>query len=239
MKLRRVATGIPGLDPLLEGGFPAGKSYLLTGSSGTGKSIFCMQFLLKGLNDGEKAVYVVVDEKPQDILEHAAALDWDLGKFINKKQLLILDASAYFTAHVESEREREVDLQKTVTDLAAYVKRMEASRVVIDPVGPLVMLGESTTRVQEHVRILVHSLQKNSGSTNVLTSYSIAHPGGSAQSGVEEYLVEGVLVLSVSRSQNRIVRTLSIRKMRSTAVDLVEYPFTIKKGKGIVLSPLL
>jgi len=239
MKQKRVATGIPGLDPLLEGGFPAGKSYLLTGSSGTGKSIFCMQFLLKGLNDGEKAVYVVVDEKPRDILEHAASLGWDLRKFIDNKQLLILDASAYFAAHVESEREREVDLQKTVTDLAAYVKRMEASRVVIDPVGPLVMLGESTTRVQEHVRILVHSLQENLDSTNVLTSYSIANSGCAAQSGVEEYLVEGVLVFLVSRSQNRIVRTLSIRKMRGTAADLMEYSFTIKKGKGIVLSPLL
>ena len=239
MKQRRVATGIPGLDPLLEGGFPAGKSYLITGSSGTGKSIFCMQFLLKGLMDGEKAVYVAVDEKPRDILEHGASLGWELGKFIENKQLLILDASAYFTARVEPGREREVDVQKTVADLAAHVKRIEASRVVIDPVGPLMMLGASSTRVQEHARILVHSLQENLGSTNVLTAYSITNALGAAQSGVEEHLVEGVLVASVSRAQNRIVRTLSVRKMRGTAVDLMEYPFTIKKGKGIVLSPLL
>lgn len=239
MKHKRVATGLPGLDPLLEGGFPARKSYLVTGSSGTGKSIFCLQFLLKGLMDGEKAVYVAVDEKPRDILEHAASLGWDPRKFIDNKQLLILDASGYFTGRVGPARERDVDIQKTVTDLAAYVKKMEASRVVIDPVGPLIMLGESTTRVQEQVRMLVHSLQENLGSTNVLTSYSIADSGGAVQSGIEEYLVEGVLVLSVSRSQNRIVRTLSIRKMRGTAVDLVEYPFTIKKGKGIVLSPLI
>src|SRR3990172_7844112 len=78
MENKRVSTGIPGLDPLIEGGFPAGKSYLITGESGTGKSIFCMQFILKGLVGGEKAVYVAVDEKPADILEEAASLGWDL-----------------------------------------------------------------------------------------------------------------------------------------------------------------
>src|SRR4051812_3638293 len=237
MKSRRVPTGIPGLDPLIEGGFPAGKSYLLTGAAGTGKSIFCMQFLLKGLADGEKAVYVSVDVKPNDILEHAASLAWDPGKFVKNKQLLILDASAYFIARAGS-RDKELDVQKTVADLAGYVKNKEAARVVIDPAGPFVMQGDSATRAQENMRMLVHALQENVDSTNLLTSYALSGRGSTA-SGVEEYLVEGVLALAISRSQERIVRTLSIRKMRGTAIDLTEYPFTIKKPKGIVLSPLL
>ncbi len=74
MENKRVSTGIPGLDPLIEGGFPAGKSYLITGESGTGKSIFCMQFILKGLLEGEKAVSVAVDLKPVDILEEPVSL---------------------------------------------------------------------------------------------------------------------------------------------------------------------
>jgi circadian clock protein KaiC len=237
MKARRVATGVPGLDPLIEGGFPAGKSYLLTGAAGTGKSILCMQFLLKGLADGEKAVYVSVDEKPHDILEHAASLGWDAGKYVKNKQLLILDASAYFIARAGA-RDKDLDVQKTAADLSGYVKNMEATRVIIDPAGPFVMQGDSTTRAQENMRMLVHSLEENANSTNLLTSYAIAD-ASSAASGVEEYLVEGVLALSISRSQDRIVRTLAIRKMRGTAIDLTEYPFTIKKPKGIVLSPLL
>src|ERR1043165_9345158 len=105
MKSHRVATGILGLDPLIEGGFPSGKSYLLTGAAGTGKSIFCMQFLLKGLADGEKAVYVSVDVKPNAILDHGTALGWDLGKYVKTKQLLILDASAYFLARAGTREE--------------------------------------------------------------------------------------------------------------------------------------
>ncbi|MGH7846782.1 MAG: RAD55 family ATPase, partial [Candidatus Binatia bacterium] len=57
MDRKRVATGLPGLDPLIEGGLLEGKSYLVTGDPGGGKSIFCVQFLLRGLEEGEKAVY--------------------------------------------------------------------------------------------------------------------------------------------------------------------------------------
>ena len=77
-------TGIPGLDPLLEGGFPAGKSYLVTGEPGSGKSIFCLQYLLRGLVEGEKAVFVAVDEKPADIIDQAASLGWDLSQYVEK-----------------------------------------------------------------------------------------------------------------------------------------------------------
>jgi circadian clock protein KaiC len=239
MDKQRVSTGIPGLDPLIEGGFPAGKSYLITGESGTGKSIFCMQFVMKGLMEGEKAVYVAVDEKPADILEEAASLGWNLGKYFEDKTLLILDASPYFTARMGVGKEKEVDVQKTVSDLASYVKRMGATRVVIDPVGPLILSRDSTARSQEHIRTLVHSLQDNIGTTNLFTSYPMSGPGGTVEQGAEEFLVAGVVVLSVSRLQNRLARTLLVRKMRGTSIDLIEHQFNIMKDKGIVLKPVL
>lgn len=239
MGKNRVSTGIPGLDPLIEGGLPAGKSYLLTGESGTGKSVFCMQFILRGLLEGEKGVYVAVDERPSDILEEAASLGWDLLKYIEQKNLLILDASPLFSARMGAGKEKEVDIQKTVGDLASYVKKMGATRVVIDPVGPLILSRDSSARAQEHVRTLVHSLQDNMGSTNLLTSYAIPGLAGAGEGGVEEFLVAGVVVLSVTRIQNRLVRTLLLRKMRGTAIDLMEHQFNIVKEKGIVLKPVL
>lgn len=236
MEKKRVSTGILGLDPLIEGGLPEGKSYLITGDSGTGKSIFCMQFILKGLIEGEKAVYVAVDERPADILEEAASLGWDLLKYIEQKNLLILDASPLFSARMGAGKEKELDIQKTVGDLASYVRRMGASRVVIDPVGPLILSRDSVARAPEHIRTLVHALQDSMGATNLLTSYAM--PGG-GEVAVEEFLVAGVVVLSVSRIQSRLVRTLLVRKMRGTATDLIEHQFNIVKGKGIVLKPVL
>ncbi|MBI2210074.1 MAG: AAA family ATPase [Deltaproteobacteria bacterium] len=186
MDKKRVSSGIPGLDPLIEGGFPEGKSYLITGESGTGKSIFCIQFILKGLMEGEKAVYVAVDEKPADILEEAASLGWDLLKYIEQKSLLILDASPLFSSRMGAGKEKEVDVQKTVADLTAYVKRMGASRVVIDPVGPLILSRDSSVRAQEHVRTLVHSLQDTMGTTNLLTSYAIPGITGAGDGAIED-----------------------------------------------------
>lgn len=216
-----------------------GKSYLVTGEAGTGKSIFCMQFVLKGLMDGEKAVYVAVDEKPADILEEAASLGWDLLGYVEQKSLLILDASPYFSARMGAGRDREVDVQKTVVDLASYVKRMGATRLVIDPVGPLIFSRDSGFRSQEHVRTLVHSLQDNLETTNLLTSYPSPGSAGKVETGFEEFLVAGVVTLSLVRAQNRLVRTLLVRKMRGTAVELVEHQFAITKEKGVVLKPVL
>ena len=239
MSKKRVPTGIPGLDPLIEGGFLEGKSYLVTGEAGTGKSIICMQFVLKGLIDGEKAVYVAVDEKPAEILEEAASLGWDLLKYVEQKSLLILDASPYFSSRLGAGKDREVDVQKTVVDLASYVKRMGATRVVIDPVGPLIFSRDSGFRSQEHVRVLVHSLQDHLGTTNLLTSYPNPGSGGRVEAGFEEFLVAGVVILNLVRSQNRLIRTLMVRKMRGTAIELIEHQFSIAKEKGIILKPVL
>ena len=237
MEKKRVSTGIPGLDPLIGGGFPSCKSYLVTGEPGTGKSIFCVQFVLNGLMNGEKAVYVAVDEKPADIVEEAASLGWNLLKFMEEKRLLILDASPYFTGRAGTARGGGVDVAKTVGDLASYVKRMEASRVVIDPVGPLISSSDSASATQEHARTLVHALQEHMGTTNLLTSYNSA--GRSGELGVEEYMVAGVVELSVCRIRERLSRTLLVRKMRGTAIDLVEHQFNIHKEKGITLKQII
>jgi KaiC/GvpD/RAD55 family RecA-like ATPase len=232
MKQKRISTGVEELDRLIEGGFPAGKSYLIVGPSGTGKSIFCMQFVMKGLLDGEKAVYVCVDEKPSDIVEAAGSLGWDWKKHIDDKSLLILEASAYFSARLGSSKEKEVDVQKIVSDLGSYVKRMGATRLVIDPVKPLVEGRESARTSQEHVRTLVHTLQNNLGTTNLLTTYPLS---GSAESP-EEHLVAGVVVLDILQQQGRWVRSFMVRKMHATPVELVQHPFNIERGKGIVLN---
>jgi circadian clock protein KaiC len=235
MDKERVSTGIPGLDPLIDGGFPRGKSFLLTGPPGSGKSIFCLQFLVEGLTKGEKAVYVAVDEKPTDVVEQAASLGWDLARHIDTKELLVLDSAPYFTSRVGGGREKEVDIQKFVADLTNYVKRMEATRLVIDPVGPVILLRDSMSRIQDQARRLVHSLQNHLQTTNLLTCYPVPRVGEKSEHGVEEYLVAGVIYLSMQHANKRIARTLSIRKMRSTSLDLSEVEFKIVKGNGIIL----
>ncbi|MGH7824680.1 MAG: RAD55 family ATPase [Candidatus Binatia bacterium] len=232
---QRVSTGISGLDSLLEGGFLPGRCYLVTGDAGTGKTTICIQFLLTGLQQEEKALYVTVDERPNEILQSSSALDWDLQSYIEDKKLVILDASPYFGARAAMATEKAMDLQRIVSDLAAYAKRLGASRLAIDPVTPLILSGDSHARIQEQARSLIHLLQSHLTTTNLLTSHLPSRGSYDPTSGIEEFLAAGVIVLRVDQVGDRFARTLSIKKMRGTAVNPSEHSFNIVKGTGVVL----
>ena len=231
MSGKRISTGIPELDLLIEGGLRAGKTYLVVGEPGTGKTVFGLQFLVSGLMDKEKGLYVAIDEKPADVIEQAASLGWDLAPFIESREFLILDASAYFNTRVNDGANRGVDVERVVTDLRNYITRMGASRVVIDPVGPLLFSRDATSRALDQARMLFYGLQANMHTTNLLTTYSVERN----VRGIEEYLVSGTFVLHMELTNSRFVRKLSIEKMRSTRLAPAQYVFNIVQDRGIVL----
>jgi circadian clock protein KaiC len=225
MSGKRIPTGVPELDVLIEGGLREGKTYLVLGQPGTGKSILCLQFLVRGLMEKEKCLYVAIDEKPADVIDQATSLGWDLAPFIESKEFLILDASAYFGARAV-DAAKGVDVQRVMADLNAYIARMGATRVVIDPVGPLL-----ASRNADQPRQLIYALQANASTTNLLTTYSV----DKQLRGVEEYLVAGTIVLDMELVNGRYKRKLTIEKMRSTALQPAQYPFSIVADRGIVL----
>lgn len=232
MKAKRVPTGIGDLDLLIEGGLRKGKTYLVVGEPGTGKSIFGLQFLMHGLRQKEKGLYVVIDEKPTDVIEQAVSLGWDLAPYIESKEFLILDASAYFSNRADDGK--SVDVQRVLTDLNTYITRLGATRLVIDPVGPLLFANDATSRALDQARMLFYGLQANAKTTNLLTTYAVERN----VRGIEEYLVSGTFVLEMALVRSRFVRTLSIEKMRSTALVPAQYAFNIIQDRGIVLHGL-
>lgn len=231
MKSKRTATGICELDLLIEGGFRKGKTYLVVGEPGTGKTVFGLQFLVQGLREREKGLYVAIDEKPADVIEQAASLGWDLGPYIESKEFLILDASAYFNTRVADDQGKSIDVHRVLTDLNTYINRLGASRLVIDPVGPLLFTNDATSRALDQARILFYGLQANTKTTNLLTTYAVERN----VRGIEEYLVSGTLVLEMELVKSRFVRTLTIEKMRSTALEPAQYTFNIVPERGIAL----
>ena len=224
MSGKRIPTGVPELDALVEGGLREGKTYLVVGPPGTGKSVLSLQFLVRGLMDKEKCLYVAIDEKPTDVIEQAASLGWDLAPFIESKEFLILDASAYFGARA-GDSGKGVDVQRVAADLNTYIGRMGASRVAIDPVGPLL-----ATRNPDQARQLIYALQTNASTTNLLTTYST----DKQSRGVEEYLVAGTIALEMELVAGRYQRKLTIEKMRGTAMEPAQYRFNIVADRGIV-----
>jgi circadian clock protein KaiC len=234
----RVPTGIAGLDRLIEGGFPKGRSILVTGDPGTGKTIFGLQFLMEGLARGEKGIYVAADEGPLDILEQAASLGWDFETPIQRKELAILNAGTYLSSSPSSGKERQIDIQKTISDLAGFVNQLEAKRLVLDPAGPFVLLRDTTARIQDQTRLLVKLLRTSMQTTNILTSYAVPRTGERTMHGIEEYLVAGAIVVEMIWKDGQLARSLIVEKMRCTDVKPAQHEFDIVKGQGIILEPL-
>jgi len=236
-KIERVTTGIGGLDPFLEGGFPRGRSILVTGDPGTGKTIFALQFLFEGLKHGEKGIFVTADESPMDIVEQGASIGWDLEPYIERKELAILNAGAYLSSLPSNGKDRQVDVQKAMSDLAGFVNQIGAERMVLDPAGPFVLLRDSAARIQDQTRLLIKLLRSLMKTTNILTSYAVPRTGERSLHGIEEYLVAGAIVLEMIWKQGDLARSLIVEKMRYTDVKPKQLEFDIIKGQGIALTP--
>ena len=85
----RITSGIPGLDKLMEGGFAKGSTNLVSGAAGTGKTIFCAQFIWEGLKKGETCMFITLEERPEDILGDVQRFGWDFEKYIKEKKLFL------------------------------------------------------------------------------------------------------------------------------------------------------
>jgi circadian clock protein KaiC len=237
LQTERVPTGIVGLDHLIEGGLPKGRSILVTGEPGTGKTIFALQFLVEGLKRGEKGIYVTADESPMDVLEQAASLGWDLEPRVDAKELAILNAATYLSSLQGAGKERQIDVQKAVGDLASFVNQIGAKRLVLDPAGPFVLLRDTAMRIQDQTRLLIKLLRSSMQTTNVLTSYAVPRTGERTMHGIEEYLVAGAIVMEMFWKNGSLARSLIVEKMRCTDVKPMQLEFDITKKQGIVVQP--
>lgn len=233
--LARTSTGLPGLDQLLEGGFPANRSVLVCGNAGLGKTSLALQFLAAGLERGEPGAFVSVDEKPRHVLEDASRLGLDLERAVADGTMALLDASPYFTATRKSRTRSEVDARQVSADLARQVRDVGARRLAIDSVTSLVPPELGRSEAQDYLRSLVQALEDNFGCTILLTCRGARNdPQGICDSA--RNLVSGVLQLKLARVGRGFVRTMLVSKMRGTRLDLAEYVFNIEPGCGLMLA---
>ena len=220
MSIKRVSTGIKGLDKLTNGGFLQNAVLVVSGSAGAGKTIFSMQFLKQGAENKEKVLYISTEENTKSIENGFKIFGWDLKK-------IGIEVLSMPPDQLEED---------WVSVLNTKIDKGKVKRVVIDSISLIGLYYKDEYSIRRYLYRLINSLKER----NVTTLLISEIPEGEkrfSRSGVAEFVGDGVLLLEyLGSGGGRYQRGLTIRKMRWTDHDQDVHPYKIVEKKGIVLS---
>ena len=234
--IRKLPTFIPGFDLISGGGFPEGRVSLITGTAGSGKTILAMQWLVEGLrNTGESAVFVTFEEPAEDIRRNMAGFGWDLRAWENQGRLTFVDGA--FASSAQGEVAGAYDLGGLLARIEHAIRKSGAKRVALDSFSAvLTQFPEIASLRQELFRISL--ALKGLGVTTIVTAERNDDHGPISRSGVEEFVVDNVVILRNVLEEEKRRRTVEVLKFRGAAHQTGEFPLTILSGVGMIVVPL-
>ena len=222
INLPKAGTGISGFDEITGGGLPAGRPTLVCGSAGAGKTLFAMEFLVRGATVfNEPGVFMSFEETDQELVVNVASLGFDLKQLTAEKKVIV---DHVFIERSEIEETGEYDLEGLFLRLGHAIDQIGAKRVVLDTLEALFSALPNEAIIRAELRRLFRWL-KGKGVTAVITCER--GEGSLTRYGLEEYVADCVILLD-NRVKNQIsTRRLRIVKYRGTAHGTNEYPFFI------------
>ncbi|HEX8949086.1 MAG TPA: circadian clock protein KaiC [Dissulfurispiraceae bacterium] len=232
-ELPKSRSGIKGLDQITGGGLPKGRSSLICGGAGAGKTLFAMEYLVKGATQfNENGVYVAFEETPEELIQNTASLGFHLDTLIRENKVAV--------SHIRIERTEievtgEFDLEGLFVRIGYLIDSIGAKRVVLDTLEALFASLPNEAILRAELRRLFRWL-KDRGVTSVIT----AERGGEGtltRHGIEEYVSDCVILLSHKVAEQISTRRLRIIKYRGTLHGTNEYPFLIERD-GISILPI-
>lgn len=235
-KIEKLPTGIDGFDGITMGGLPKGRTTLITGTAGSGKTIFAIQFLANGIKQfGETGVFVTFEETPEDIRNNVISLGWDICEWEKEGKWIFVDASP--RPSDQPIVAGKYDLGALMTRIEFAVKKIGAKRVSLDSLGAIFSRFSESGIVREELFRIATAL-KQLNVTTVLTAERTEEYGEIARYGVEEFVADNVVIFRNVLETEKRRRTVEILKFRGTMHQKGEYPFTIIPDQGIVVIPL-
>ncbi|HXQ71315.1 MAG TPA: circadian clock protein KaiC [Pyrinomonadaceae bacterium] len=228
--LPKERTGIPGFDEITGGGVPAGRPTLICGSAGAGKTLFAMEFLVRGaMLYNEPGVFISFEETNEELATNVASLGFDLKQLTADKKLFV---DFVFIERSEIEETGEYDLEGLFLRLGHAIDQIGAKRIVLDTLEALFSALPNEAIIRAELRRLFRWL-KEKGVTAVITCER--GEGTLTRYGLEEYVADCVILLD-NRVQNQIsTRRMRIIKYRGTSHGTNEYPFLIDETGFSVL----
>jgi circadian clock protein KaiC len=233
--VEKLKTGIASFDLISQGGLPLHRTTLLSGTAGSGKTVFAVQFLAAGIAAGEHGVFVTFEESREDIRLNMRSFGWDLLQWEQDGALALVDASP--DPEVEVIEAGSFDLGALLARLDNAVKKVGATRVAIDSLGAMFSQFQDQALVRRELFRIASAL-KRMGVTAVMTAERTEDYGAIARFGVEEFIADNVMVLRNVLQEEKRRRTIEIIKFRGTDHQKGEFPFTIVGNAGMVVIPM-
>jgi len=236
-KLKRLSTGIEGLDPIISGGLPKKSITLLSGPPGCGKSIFCFQFLYEGIKNGEKCLFLTLDKKVEGLLVQAKNIGFDFQPSIqeNIAKFIYLNIAKKFVYESMTNEILNGDYDRIVLDsitplseMPIVMKPSEESKIdtsIIDFEDLPKDVSLPTRRL--HLRFILETLE-STNSTSIVTSELPLGSNLLSRDGISEFLADAVITLSFDPTMDR--RKLAVMKMRNTKHTLKPQNIIIGQG---------
>jgi len=229
--MERVKTCIEGLDELVEGGFPRGSNIIITGTPGTGKSTFVLQFIVKGAQlYGDRGIFISLEDPLEKIKEEASLFNWDLDKLEKKGRLLMF--------HPQIKPERGEDPLEWIksSEIKEKIEEFEAERVGIDSLTLLFLLSNERREHRRGIQIVLDKFGLGKATTLFTHERKIGKMDN-IEYTMEEFVADGIIYLQRVRVKNSFKRLMSVLKMRVTNHSQDIHPFAIQTGKGLSIYP--
>ncbi|PON11753.1 circadian clock protein KaiC, partial [Candidatus Entotheonella serta] len=232
----KLPTGMAGFDFISNGGLPKARTTLVTGTAGSAKTVFAVQFLAEGIVQyQERGVFITFEESASDIRANMLSLGWDIESWEAEGSWVFVDASPQ--PEDESIVVGNYDLREVLARIGQAVTRIGATRVSMDSLGAVFSRFNRDTLIRsEPLRIAVGL--KHMGVTALMTCERTSDYGELSRYSIEEFVTDNVVILRNALEDEKRRRTIEILKFRGTSHQKGEFPLTVVPNAGIVVVPI-
>ncbi len=225
-KLQRIASGIYGLDKLIEGGFKSGSINLVCGGAGSGKTTFAVQFLIEGLKKGEAGIYITFEERKEKLYDDMLEFGWDLEKYERLGLFRFLEYTPEQIKRVLVEGGGTID---------AVITQLRTKRLVIDSITSFALLFRDEL-TQKESSLALFELINRWGCTAILTSQAVQLSPEELTSQLQ-FEVDSIILLYHFMKKGVRSRALEVLKMRGTKTPEKSVKLEINSKEGLLVFP--
>jgi len=228
--MKRLSTGVEGLDNIIQGGYPENRVIVISGSPGSGKTTVSMQFLIAGAMANEQGMFITTLENPRTVIENMSRYSLNLQSFIKDKSIIFVDMGPNIEAFQGSSTSIVPTSSFVINKITEYVKKWKITRLGID--SSSVIKYSTTGKISEQKELgkFIRKL-KDLGCTTIL----ISELSKSEAYSMEHFLSHGVIFMHNFLFGDSMVRSIQIIKMSGTKHDCDMHVIKFTK-KGVLLT---